>query len=184
MDSINLVVAENLKRFREERKLSLDAVSKLSGVSKSMLGQIERGEVNPTISTVWKIANGLKLSFTELMSRPETNYEAIDTKQIQPLLEDEGKYRNYPMFSFDSERRFEIFYIELDAASRLEAEPHPVGTQEFITVFSGRLEVRVNNEKFSIATGGALRFKADCPHQYQNPGNEICRISMVIYYSQ
>ena len=147
-----------------------------------MLGQIERGEVNPTISTVWKIANGLKLSFTALMSRPETDCEVIDAAQMQPLLEDEGRYRNYPLFSFDSERRFEILYIELDAGGHLDAEPHPVGTQEFITVFSGQLDVGVNQEVFSVGSGGALRFKADCPHQYRNTGDEICRASMVIYY--
>ena len=182
MDSINLIVAGNLKRLREERKLSLEAVSKLSGVSKSMLGQIERGDVNPTVSTVWKIANGFKVSFTELMSRPEIDYEVIDSKHMQPLTEDSGKYRNYPMFSFDSRRRFEIYYIELDAGSRLEAEPHPPGTQEFITAFSGRLSVSVDNEIFSIGSGDALRFKADRPHQYQSTGDEVCRINMVIYY--
>jgi transcriptional regulator with XRE-family HTH domain len=182
LDSINDVVAENLKRLREERKLSLDAVSKLSGVSKSMLGQIERGDVNPTISTVWKITNGLKVSFTELMSRPETDYEVIDSKQIRPLLEDDGKYRNYPMFSFDGERRFEMLYIELDAGSQLEAEPHPAGTQEFITAFSGRLSVSVDHEVLSIGSGSSLRFKADRPHRYQNAGNEVCRVCMVIYY--
>lgn len=60
LENIGHIVAENLKRLREERKLSLDAVAKCSGVSKSMLGQIERGVTNPTISTLWKIANGLK----------------------------------------------------------------------------------------------------------------------------
>lgn len=184
MDSINLVVAENLKRLREERKLSLDAVSKMSGVSKSMLGQIERGDVNPTISTVWKIANGLKISFTELMSRSETDSEVVDSEHMQPLLEDGGKCRNYPLFLFDSERRFEMLYLELDAGSRLMAEAHPVGTQEFITVFSGRLTVSIHQERFSIGSGASLRFKADLPHQYENTSAEMCRLSMVIYYPQ
>ena len=75
LENIGHIVAENLKRLREERKLSLDAVAKCSGVSKSMLGQIERGVTNPTISTLWKIANGLKISFTSLMMRPETDVE-------------------------------------------------------------------------------------------------------------
>lgn len=184
MDMINLLVAENLKRLREERKLSLDAVSRQSGVSKSMLGQIERGEVSPTISTVWKIANGLEVSFTALTSRPETDYEVMDSNDMQPLLEDGGKYRNFPMFSFDGGRRFEILYIELDAGSRLDAEAHPAGTQEFITAFSGQLVVSVNNETFSIGDGASLRFKADRPHRYQNTGDEMCRLSMVIYYPQ
>ena len=182
LDSINFIIADNLKRLREERKLSLDAVSKLSGVSKSMLGQIERGEVSPTISTVWKISNGLKISFTELMSRSEADYEVVDSNHIQPLLEDDGKCRNYPVFPFDSERRFEIYYLELDVGSQLNAESHPLGTQEFITAFSGRLSVSVDNETFSIGSGGSLRFKADRPHLYQNTGDELCRVSMVIYY--
>ena len=53
MEDINAVLAENLRRMRENRRLSLDAVARLTGVSKSMLGQIERGEVNPTVSTMW-----------------------------------------------------------------------------------------------------------------------------------
>lgn len=183
MENINSVVADNLKRLRDERKLSLEATAKLSGVSKSMLGQIERGEANPTVSTVWKIAGGLKISFTELMTRPEKDYETVDIRQVEPLLEDGGRYRNFPVFSFDAARRFEMLYVEIDPGGRLEAEPHPAGTQEFITAFSGELAVTVNGETFSIKGGGSsLRFKADTPHSYKNTGDEICRLSMIIYY--
>ena len=56
-----------LKRVRTERGLTLEGTSELTGVSKAMLGQIERGESNPTISTLWKISTGLKLSFSELL---------------------------------------------------------------------------------------------------------------------
>ena len=54
-----MIVAKNIRRLREESKLSMDELSKLSGVSKSMLAQIERGEENPTISTLWKLSNGI-----------------------------------------------------------------------------------------------------------------------------
>lgn len=59
---IHLILANNLKLLREQRKLSLDKVAEMTGISKTMLGQIERGESSPSITTVWKIANGLKLS--------------------------------------------------------------------------------------------------------------------------
>ncbi|HEY3423359.1 MAG TPA: helix-turn-helix transcriptional regulator, partial [Negativicutes bacterium] len=114
MEKLNLIFADNLKRLRVEKKLSLDNVAKLSNVSKSMLGQIERGEVNPTISTVWKIANGLKVSFTTLMSRPEADLEIVYRNDIEPLIEDDGKYRNYPMFPFNDTRRFEMYMLEID----------------------------------------------------------------------
>lgn len=182
MENLNLIIAENLKKLREQRKLSLDAVSRLCGVSKSMLGQIERGDVSPTISTVWKITNGLKISYGDLLSRPETECELIDITQVQPLLEDGGHYRNYMVFPSEDGRRFEMLYIELDPGSRLEAEAHPAGTQEFITVFDGELTVYVGRETFTAKNLGSLRFKADRSHRYQNTGSGLCRLSMVIYY--
>lgn len=180
MDTLNFVIAENLKRLREERKLSLDNLAKLTGVSKSMLGQIERGEVNPTVSTVWKISNGLKISFTELMSRPESDIEIVNKSEIQPIVED--KVRNFPVFPFDSTRRFEMYTIEIDGGGYLKAEAHPQGTQEFITVFSGEVIISIKSEYFIITTGSSIRFKADMPHAYKNTGNGICILSMVIYY--
>jgi transcriptional regulator with XRE-family HTH domain len=182
LDKLNSVIAENLKGLREERKLSLDNVAKLTGVSKSMLGQIERGEVNPTVSTVWKISNGLKISFTQLMSRPEADFELVEKSEIQPFVEDNGRFRNFPVFPFDSARRFEMYSVEIDGSGYLTAEAHPKGTQEFITVFSGEVSISVSNECFFVATGNSIRFRADLPHTYKNTGEDICTLSMVIYY--
>lgn len=165
-------------------KLSLESVAKLTGVSKSMLGQIERREVNPTISTVWKIANGLKVSFTALMSRPEAEIEIVKQSDIQCLIEDDGKYRNYPMFPFNEDRRFEIYMLEIDPDGRLNAEAHPEGTQEFITVFAGEIAVEVDKQKYQVPKGNSIRFKADKPHAYYNTGREQANLSMVIYYPQ
>lgn len=184
MDKLNLVIAENLKKLREDKKLSLDNVAKLSGVSKSMLAQIERGEVNPTVSTVWKISNGLKISFTQLMSRTEADIEHIDKSEIEPLIEDNGKFRNFPVFPFDSKRRFEIYTLEIDGGGHLDAEGHPQGTQEFITVYSGEISISINNEDFVVTTGNSIRFKADSQHSYKNNCSETCTLSMVIYYPQ
>ena len=157
-------------------------MAKLSGVSKSMLAQIERGEVNPTVSTIWKISNGLKISFTQLMSRPEVDIELIEKNNIQPFVEDNGKFRNFPVFPFDSTRRFEMYLLEIDDGGNLSAEAHPQGTQEFITVFAGELTVTVNGKDFVVAEGSSIRFRADNPHTYKNSGNVICTLSMIIYY--
>ena len=64
---VTSVVAMNIKSIREQKKLTLDAASEITGVSRSMLSQIEKGDVNPTISVLWKIANGYKVSFTSLV---------------------------------------------------------------------------------------------------------------------
>ena len=184
MESINDAVAYNLKRLREQRKLSLDALAGLTGVSKSMLAQIERGDANPTITTVWKIANGLKLPFTELVTRPEKDYETVAVMDTPALLEDEGRFRNYPVFPYDDIKKFEIYYIEIDPAGCLQSAAHPGGAQEFITLFSGKLEICVGGEAFAATPRCAVRFKADIPHSYRNVGEEVCRLHMVIYYAK
>lgn len=182
MDNLSHIISENLKRVREEKKLSLDTVAKLSGVSKSMLGQIERCEVNPTVSTMWKIANGLKVSFSQLVNHTETNVEIVDIKNLKPLLEDEGRVRIYPTFSFDSTRRFEIYSLEFQTKGYLSTEPHLQGVQEFLTVYSGELTVTVGEKSYVVHEGKAIRFKADEPHSYKNTGGANCLLDMVIFY--
>jgi len=181
---INVVLAENLKALRAHQKLSLDKVAEMTGVSKTMLGQIERGESNPTINTVWKIANGLKISFTELIHQPQSDTTVITKQDVQPLQEDNGRYRVYPYFPFEEGRRFEMYAVEIENGGYLSAEPHRAGTEEFITVYEGELSIRVNNEEFTVKVGESIRFKADRPHVYHNSGEVCTRVCMVIYYPQ
>lgn len=182
MEDLTLRVAENLKRIRGEKRLSLEKLAELTGVSKSMLGQIERGDSSPTIATVWKIANGLKVSFTSLLETPQADSTVIRRAEIKPLVQHSGKYRLYPLFPIQQGRRFEVYAIEIDKGGQLSAEAHPAGTQEFLTVFQGELAVRVDGQEYRAAAGDAIRFRADRPHSYHNPGSETARISLVINY--
>jgi transcriptional regulator with XRE-family HTH domain len=71
-----------------------------------MLGQIERGESSPTVATVWKISNGLKVSFTALLSSPQSDTIVVRKAEIGPLIEEDGKYRLNPFFPIEESRRF------------------------------------------------------------------------------
>lgn len=183
MDNINEIIAVNLKALREEQRLSLDALASMTGVSKSMLGMIERGTANPTLATIWKIVNGMKVPFSRFMSRPEGKVEIREIKDITPLLADEdGGYRNYPLFPLDETRPFEVYYIEVDPDVRLCSEPHLPGTQEVVTVFDGTLTLGVGEETHTLHPGAAIRFDANVAHTYHNSGSGMCRLSMVIAY--
>jgi transcriptional regulator with XRE-family HTH domain len=184
LENLNLLVATNLKKIREERKLSLDHVAQMTGVSKSMLGQIERGESNPTVTTLWKIAKGLKISFTELMRTAQGDAVIIKKDSMEHLVEDNGKYRLYPYFPYENEREFEMYGVEIEKGGYLSADAHGEGTEEFITVFDGELTIRVKEEEFTVYAGDSIRFKADKPHSYHNSGDKLTRLSMVIYYSR
>ena len=181
MDAMNTIVAKNIKRLREENRLSMDELARLSGVSKSMLAQIERGDGNPTISTLWKISNGMKVPFDALTVRPKSSYEIVKMSEIQPLLEDGGRVRNYSVFPDDENRRFAVYYLELDPDSYMRSEPHLRGTTEFITVFSGVLEIEAGDKSFTVAKGESIRFRGDTVHSYRNAGNEMITLHMILY---
>ena len=183
MDDSTRLISQNLKKLRQQKRISLDKLAELTGVSKSMLGQIERGESSPTIATIWKIANGLKISFTALLTAPQADSRLVRRADLQPLVEDRGKYLLYPYFPIEEGRRFEVYGVEIEKGGYLSAEPHPAGTQEFITVFAGELTVRVSNQEFNLQAGDSLRFKADTPHVYHNSGDVLTKVSMVICYN-
>ncbi|PKG24873.1 helix-turn-helix domain-containing protein [Niallia nealsonii] len=182
MEEINRIIGRNLKSFREINKLSLERVAELTGVSKTMIGQIERGESSPTITTIWKIANGLKISFTTLINNPKPDAKLIVRGDVQALTADNGKYRVYPYFPFHEDRRCEMYSVEIEKGGFLNANPHREGTEEFIIVFDGELTIRVNSEEYTLKSGDSITFKADKPHAYHNFGESLTRLSMTIYY--
>lgn len=102
------VIGKRLKMIRAERQLSLDEVSKLTEVSKPMLGQIERGQSSPTITTLWKIAVGLKVPLSSLLEEEEKECTVVEIRSKEPIVEDNGKMKAYPIFSFDPNRQIEI----------------------------------------------------------------------------
>jgi XRE family transcriptional regulator, regulator of sulfur utilization len=183
MEEINNLVAQNLKSLRDEKNLSLDGLAELTGVSKSMLGQIERGDSSPTIATLWKIANGLKVTFSALLDAPQSDTTLLRRGEVTPFLEDNGKYRLFPLFPITENRPFEIYTIELDPGGYLSAEPHPAGTQEFITLYDGELTIRAGQDEYTLHAGDSIRFKADRPHAYHNSGQALARLHLVMHYT-
>ncbi len=182
MEDINRIVASNLKKIREKNKLSLDNLSELTGVSKSMLGQIERGESNPTLQTIWKIATGLKISLTSLIVLTKPEAEIINKANISPIVEDGGRFRIYAMFPFDYEKRFEVLNIELDPGASSLSEAHDENTEEYVLVQEGEFTLKINGDTYTVKAGDAIRYRADRDHGYYNLSDKLTKISMVIYY--
>lgn len=182
--NINLEVGRNIKRIREEKKLTLDGAAAATGVSRSMLAQIEKGDVNPTISVLWKIANGYKVSFTSLIETSLEEATVVRRDGITPIAGDGGRYVNYPIFAFDDRKMFETYRIVIAPGGSLDAQPHLAGTEEYITVFKGNAVIEASGQRFELAEGDSIRFKADAVHGYRNEGTEEVQLSMIIFYGR
>ena len=177
-------IGKNLNNARKKRGLSLDKVAELTGVSKAMLGQIERGESTPTVNVLWKIATGLKVSFSSLLANSEKDKETllVQHSEVTPIIEENGQMRIYPQFMFDSDRGFEVFIIELEPGCSHRSEPHDEGVEEYISLVEGVLEITIGEDVYVLNKGDAIRYLANKVHIYRNLSDELTNFHNIIYY--
>jgi transcriptional regulator with XRE-family HTH domain len=175
-------VAENLRAAREERGLSFDQMAELTGVSKSMLRQIETGKSSPTISTIWKIANGLRVSFTSLLRKPVAQAEVKSFKDVRPLTGAGEKYRLYPLIAFNPHQSFETYYFEIDPGAVFTGEPHKGDIHEYLFVTGGTLRITIDDRIYTVRQNEFLQFKADRPHRYACDGDTMATVIMQLSY--
>jgi len=104
MDYLSHNVSENLKRIRQSKGMSLDQVAEQTGVSKSMLAQIEKGTANPSIGVLGKITSGLRIEFQRLIDPPRVDYALISPDDLVPTKELLGQYRVWTCFPYKGGR--------------------------------------------------------------------------------
>ncbi|MBR0040944.1 MAG: helix-turn-helix transcriptional regulator [Oscillospiraceae bacterium] len=181
---ISVIIGKNIKEIREKKKLSLDMAADLTGVSRSMLAQIEKGDVNPTVQTLWKIMEGFKVPFNRLIYRTPP-LASIIRKDESDIYNNSGNkdYRSYVTFPFDESKGFETNRCFLSPGAVHTSTGHIAGTEEFITVFSGRMEITVGHDSFILEEGDSIRFLADTNHSYRNIGDVPLTYHTIMYYS-
>lgn len=179
---LNEVIATNLNKLRTERNLSLGQLAELSGISKVMLSQIEKGETNPSINTIWKIANGLKVPYTKLIDEAPSG--AVVVKKSD-CIEQENETTNYRVFCYFTNtptRNFEMFRIELDPHSSNESIGHSEKSEEYIYVTSGELIMKTKGKTYTLLEGDSISFDSSVRHTYINQQDGLLTCVIINYY--
>lgn len=166
-----------LKAIRTEAGLSLAQAAEITGVSKAMLGQIERGESSPTLVTLWKLAKGFHLPLTAFLQGATSTPPSVSFPESI-------SFRT--LFAFDATLGSESFLITLSPGQTHVSHPHDAGVVEDIFVTEGSLELQLGDTQNSTWTrysaGDAVRFAADQPHSYRNPTDTPTRFHNTMHY--
>lgn len=177
---LNEIIAENLKQLRTERRLSLGRLAELSGVSKVMLSQIEKGESSPTINTLWKIAAGLQVSYTRLIDE-QTEAPRLIRRAESALVEHDG-YRVYHYSTPNASREFEFFQSELQPDGVFTSEGHGGDTHEYLLVTKGEIVLLYGGEEYRLGEGDFIHFDCSRPHTYRCCGTQTAEFTNLVYY--
>jgi transcriptional regulator with XRE-family HTH domain len=176
-------VGATLQRLRLARGLTLEDLSRIAGVSKSMLSQIEREKANPTIAITWRLANALGVQIGELLSsevRTTNLIRVVDAHETPTLPGTHAGYSLRILGPMDLAGKYEWYELILAPGGELASQPHDPGTSEHLTVLTGSVELEVGAEKKKIKHGGTARYPADHAHAIRNVGKTEAKALLVV----
>ena len=180
---LNRAVAVNIKRIRKQQKLSLEKTAEYAGVSRSMLGQIERGEANPSVAILGKLAAALKVPAEEFLRcdafEPLLLSRELDNK---PQRLDGGKVLFRASMPYEEGTRLESAFLDVYVSGCYTPEPSVTGCLCTVTMIAGTGYLTVDGETHILQERDALRFSADQPWTLKNQGNGTVRACLLWQY--
>ncbi len=178
-------IGATLQKLRLGRGLTLEDLSRVAGVSKSMLSQIEREKANPTIAITWRLANALGVGIGELLTGQTPDATTIRTLEAHETPTLPGNHAGYVMRilgPMELAGKFEWYELTLAPNGELASAAHDPGTVEHLTLLHGTMELEVGNEKKKLKIGSTARYPGDKEHVIRNPGKTESRALMVVIH--
>lgn len=183
-EPINTHLGRRVKELRAARKWSLDAMAAASGVSRSMLSQIEREQANPTLAVTLRIARAFGLSLGELLETPgvASNLTVIRAADRDYHYRSDEDCQIRTLSPLNLEKDVEFYEIRLRPGGALRSSPHFEGTREFLTVQSGNVTVTSGGDSEKLQSGDSSHYRADVPHSIVNNGKSGAVLFLIVVY--
>ena len=164
--------------------MTLDDLARASGVSRSMLSQVERGQANPTIATVWALADAFGISVSELIDHPgpDRTIEINPASQTPEMRSDDGGCLIRVLSPGDSVGKLEWYELTFQPGSVLASEAHARGSREHLTVLDGTLTVHLEGHHKEVGPGATARYPVDGSHAIENVGKRPARALLIVAF--
>lgn len=174
-------LGKTVQRLRKAYNLSLADLSEQSGVAKSIISQIERNETNPTLATIWRLAQALDVSIDRVLGVGEESpfVEKVTKADTPILVSDDGLCHLAIIGWIKTVDWLQWYDFRAEPGGTLESEGHQRGSVECLSVLAGTLEVEIDDERHEVGSGETLRYRSDGLHIIRNIGKEPAHATMV-----
>jgi len=179
-------VCERVKAMRKQKGWTLEQLAAMSGVSRSMLSQIERGAANPTLGVAWRIAQAFRMTLGQLVDAPElaSRIDVIRADDETYRFREDQQCRIRTLSPLHLEKDVEFYELILRPGGALESAAHFGGTREFLTVEKGALRLTSGGESRELKKGDSAHYPADVPHRIENVGRGEAVAFLVDIYAR
>ena len=183
-EAINRHLGSRVKQLRTDKGWSLEALANASGVSRSMLSQIEREEANPTLAVTMRIAQAFAMPLGDLLEMPSVS------SAVKVIRGDDRAFhyrsdkfcRLRTLSPLNLEKDVEFYEVQLQPSGALRSSPHFEGTREFLTVQKGAVRVESAGDVEALSAGDSASYRADVPHAIINTGRTEALMFLVVIY--
>jgi XRE family transcriptional regulator, regulator of sulfur utilization len=180
LSSLTTRVAREIRAHREARGLSLSATAARAGLSKTILATIESGAGNPSLETLWRIAQALDITVGTLLAEDDPVHSRLIRRTDGDWISFESGVPGRLLYVDGRDRRLEALEIRIDPGMHYVSAAHAPGTEELVICLEGTLAVGPKGEDQRLDGGDALHFAADVPHTYRS--NEGCLALCIFSY--
>ena len=183
-EAISRHLGGRVKALRGERGWSLEALATASGVSRSMLSQIEREQANPTLAVTLRIAQAFAMNLGDLIEMPgATSAVSVIRAEDHAFHYRSDKFcRLRTLSPLKLEKDVEFYEVQLQPGGALRSAPHFEGTREFLTVQKGHVRIESAGDAEELAPGDSASYRADVPHEIVNTGKTEAVVFLVVIY--
>ena len=158
-----------IKSIREEKGLSLDQLSKLTGFDVELLSNIESSKVQPQLGTIIKLSKALDSAFGRIVSGVGDKLYSVTRKNEQKIVSRstsrKGRKQLYTYKSLAPEvkgRHMEALIVQLEENPEDEMSVHE--GEEFIYVLNGTVLLNIGGDKFELEPGDSAYYLSTTPH--------------------
>lgn len=178
---VNEAVSARIKLYRSQNKMSLDELSRLSGVSKGMLVEIEGCRANPSIALLCRLASAMNVSvadFVNVAGKPAAHL--INSGDIPVLWKGKKGGSARLLAGTSGPDMVELWEWMLYPGETFESPGHPEGTSELLHVSKGTLTLVVSDTTYIINQGSAAVARTDASHAYMNNDTGVTVFTMTV----
>jgi len=184
-EALNENLGKRVKKLRGDRGWSLEELANVSGVSRSMLSEIEREKANPTLTVTFRIARAFGLTLQELIESAEASaskIQVIRASDRAQVFRSDKHHEIRTLSPLNLEKDVEFYEVTLKPGGALRSQPHFEGTREFLTVEEGSVRIESDQDTDELTKGDSGTYRADVSHAIINTGKSTALVFLVVIY--
>lgn len=163
-------LGQKIRELRKEQKISIEQLSKISGLSTGLISQMERDITIPSVSSLWEVAKALKVPM---------NYFFDEYKNDNPIVRKNSRKKiiipnsniTYELLSPSLNNKMELLMVEIEPGMCSSDEQISHEGEECGYMIQGSMKIKWGSREFILNEGDSIYFDSTVPHRFVNIGD-------------